>query len=161
VLDEIRQRSFVPVAVHKEIQEVRKAYERLTARHGQPPQDEELARETGKSTQQLYETMEDARRQHFLSIHGMSEESPALAALAPAAKDDSPESQVEQKEMLENLAKAITQLPEKERLVILLYYERELTMKESAMVLGVTESRVSQLHAAALFKLSEKLRSAH
>lgn len=161
VLDELRSRSFVPTAVHKEIQEVRRAYDRLTARHGQPPRDEELAQETGKSTQELYETMEDARRQHFLSIHGMSEESPTLASLVPAARDDSPESQAERKEMLANLTKAITQLPEKERLVILLYYERELTMKESAMVLGVTESRVSQLHAAALFKLSERLRNAH
>ena len=61
--------------------------------------------------------------------------------------------------MLERLARAIRELPKRDRILMLLYYERDLTMKETAQVLGITESRVSQLHASALFKLSMKLRT--
>ncbi|MCK5173541.1 MAG: sigma-70 family RNA polymerase sigma factor, partial [Planctomycetes bacterium] len=71
---------------------------------------------------------------------------------------ESPSSRIEKEELSVKLAEGIQQLPEKQKQIILLYYHKELTMKEAAMVLGVTESRVSQLHAAALFKLSTKLK---
>jgi len=71
---------------------------------------------------------------------------------------EDPGSKIEKEELSAKLSEAIQQLPEKQKQIILLYYHKELTMKEAAMVLEVTESRISQLHAAALFKLSTKLK---
>jgi len=158
VLDELRARSFAPSAVHGEIRRIRQAYERLTAERGSPPEMEDLARAAGVSLPRLYRTLERARTQQFLSIHGLSEDRPVLGSLVPADDGPGPEAEVERKELLEQLAHAIRELPRRDRLIILLYYERDLTMKEVAQVLGITESRVSQLHAAALFKLSMKLK---
>ncbi|MBI5724567.1 MAG: RNA polymerase sigma factor FliA [Planctomycetes bacterium] len=158
VIDEIRRRSFVPSAVHNQIQNIQWVYRKFAAENGRPPGDEELAEAVGVPLDQLYKTFEAARRQHFLSIHGMSDEQAVLGPLAPLDEGVNPADQVEQSEMLERLTSAIQELPERDRVILLLYYERDLTMKETAKVLGVTESRVSQLHAAAIFKLSMKLK---
>lgn len=157
IIDELRGRSFVPSAVHKQIKEIRQAYQRLTSAEGQPPDDDELAREVGLSQEQLYKTLQEARKQQFLSIHGLSEDQSIMGFLSPVDKSPSPDVQAERKEMLERMAQAIGEMPERDRLLLLLYYERDLTMKEIAEVLNVTESRVSQLHAGALFRLSMKL----
>jgi len=160
VLDELRGRSFVPSTIHAQIRRVRQTYEALVSQTGSPPSDEALADRLGVSLAQLYRTLEEARKQSFLSIHGLSEDHPALGAFVPADPSPSPAAQVERKELLDELARAIRRLPRRQRLVLLLYYERDLTMREVAEVLGITESRVSQLHASALFKLSMKLRRA-
>jgi RNA polymerase sigma factor for flagellar operon FliA len=159
VIDELRKRSFVPPSVGNQIRTVMEAYQNYCQSHGAPPSDEQLAAEVGISQAQLYRTLEEARRRHFLSIHGLSEEDSPLGRLAPSAPGPSPHQQVESRETAERLAKAIGELSERDRKVILLYYERELTMKEIAAVLGITESRVSHLHASALFKLSMKMRN--
>jgi len=160
VIDELREMSFVPSAVHNQIQRAGRAYHKLAIEKGGPPTDEELAAELGISTGQLYKTFEEARKQYFLSIHGLSDESPALGGFLPPAKAPTPAAEAERKELLTRLAQAIRELPERDRLILLLYYERDLTMKETAQALGITESRVSQLHASAVFKLSMKLREA-
>jgi RNA polymerase sigma factor for flagellar operon FliA len=161
VLDELRGRTFAPSGMHARVRAAREAYEQCTAELGRPPADEELAARLGASLDELYRLFQDMRRQHFLSIHGLSDEEPALMGpFVPADEDPSPDAQAEKKETLERLVRAIRELPERDRIVILLYYERDLTMKEAAEVLEVTESRVSQLHASALFKLAMKLREA-
>ncbi|KKK81988.1 hypothetical protein LCGC14_2807860, partial [marine sediment metagenome] len=137
---------------------IQKAYEQCVAATGSPPGDEELAERAGMTLAQLHRTMQGARNQQFLSIHGLTEDGPALPSFLPADRGEPPEEQLERKELVEELARAIQQLPEKERLVIVLYYDRDLTMKESAGVLDITESRVSQLHASAVFRLSMLLR---
>lgn len=159
VIDELRGRSFVPSAIHSQIRHIRQSYQSHLIEHGGPPDDPQLASAAGISLDQLYRTLEEARKQHFLSIHGLSDEHPALGELAPADPAPGPDANVERKEMLGKLSEAIGQLPKRDRIVILLYYDRGLTMKEVAAVLGVTESRVSQLHASALFKLSMKLKA--
>jgi len=157
IIDELRGRSFVPMSVHKQLQHVRGVYQRLVAEQGRPPADEDLAREAGLTAEQLYRTLQEARKQHFLSIHGLGDEEPSGGSLIPIALTPSPDVQVERKELLARLAQAIAAMSKKDRTVLLLYYERDLTMKEIAAVLEVTESRVSQLHASAIFKLSMAL----
>jgi len=159
VIDELRQRSFVSPGVHQRVRAIQKAWRECLGPDGRPPDDEELARAAGLSLEQLYRTLEEARNQHFLSIHGLTEDAPALPAFLPPDQGPTPDQQLQRKELIEALARAIRELPEKERKTILLYYERDLNMKETAEVLHVTESRVSQLHASALFKLSMKLGS--
>jgi RNA polymerase sigma factor for flagellar operon FliA len=158
ILDELRSRSFVPSSAHKMIRQVREAYQRLISQTGSPPEDATLAREVGLTTDQLMQVFVEARKQQFLSIHGLNEEEHSVQTLMPLDRSASPDSQAERKEQLLKMAEAIRSLPEKERLVLLLYYERDLTMKEIAEVLELTESRISQLHAAALFKMAMKLR---
>ena len=159
VLDELRGRSFVPASIHARVRAIRRAYEHLAADRGGPPSDEALAARAGISRTELYRVLEEARKQHVLSIHGVDEEESALGSFVPPDSTPTPAAEAERREQLTRLAGAIAELPKKDRLVILLYYERDLTMKEAAQVLGITESRVSQIHASALFKLSMKLRT--
>lgn len=158
VLDELRGQSFVPSTVHKQIRRIRQAYQRLLAETGSPPDDETLAARLGISPPQLYRTLQEARKQNFLSIHGLSDEHPVYGVFEPSDSGPSPAAEAERRELLGALAQAIRELPRRDRIVLLLYYERDLTMKEAAQVLGVTESRISQIHASALFKLTMKLR---
>lgn len=159
IVDELRKNTFVPTGVIHQVRAIETAYTKFTSTHGRPPDDEELARELGVPVEQLYRSLKEARRQHFLSIHGLNEESPVLAPLLPADDSPSPDAEASRREMAEKLATAIADLPARDRQIIILYYEQELTMKEIAAVLEITESRVSQLHASAVFKLTMRLRS--
>ena len=158
IIDELRAKSFVPATVHNQLRQVQNVYERLTSQLGVAPSDERLAREVGMSTEQLYRLFQKARKQQFLSIHGLSDDSPAMDSLTPIDQAPSPDEQLERKELVTRMSSAIAGLPKRDRILLLLYYERELSMKEIAQVLEITESRVSQLHAGLLFKLSVKLR---
>lgn len=158
VIDELRSRSPLSSAVHHKIRDLQEVYERFASSNGRPPSDEELAQKLNIPLQDMYKILDDARRQNFLSIHGIMQDEPVLGAFAPASHEPSPDAEAERKEMLERMAQAIQELPERDRVVLLLYYERDLTMKEAAKVLEVTESRVSQIHSSALFKLSMKLK---
>ncbi|MCY2932040.1 MAG: FliA/WhiG family RNA polymerase sigma factor [Planctomycetota bacterium] len=159
IVDELRKNTFVPTGVIHQVRAIEAAYHRFTGVHGRPPDDEELAAELGVALEQLYRSLKEARRQHFLSIHGLSEEGPVLAPLVPADDSPSPLAEASRREMAEKLAVAIAELSARDRQIVLLYYEQELTMKEIAAVLEITESRVSQLHASAVFKLAMRLRS--
>jgi len=158
IIDELRAKSFTPASVHNRLRQVQDAYDRLTARTGSAPSDEVLAKEVGLSMEQLYRLFQKSRKQQFLSIHGLSDDSPTMDSLIPVDQSPSPGDQLEQQELVARMIEAVTDLPERDRVLLLLYYERDLSMKEIAQVLEITESRVSQLHAALLFKLSAKLR---
>ena len=160
VIDELRNRSLASTATHRLVRQIRLAYETHLAAAAQPPTDEQLAARVGISLPKYYGALEDARRQHFLSIHGLSDEEPALGNLLPADTTPSPEGEAQRHEMVDRLTLALQELPKRDRKILILYYEQDLTMKEVAQVLDITESRVSQVHASALFKLSMKLRSA-
>ena len=160
VIDELRGRYFLPATVFGKIRRIEAAHQRLLATYGRPPTDQELADDVGISLPKLYRAFEEARKKHFLSIHGLGEGESSFEPLVPRDGEPAPDEVAEQKEMARRLADAIRELPKRSRMILLLYYDRDLTMKETAQVLGVTESRVSQLHASALFKLSMKLKGA-
>ncbi len=159
VIDELRSLSHRTVSVHRQIGRIQEAYDALMSAEGRAPSDEAVAERAGLTIDAYYHTVEEARRQHFLSIHGLSDDAPTLENLIPADACDGPDREAERREMVARLTRAIQELPERDRRVVLLYYEQDLNMKEIAAVLEVTESRVSQMHASALWKLSLKLRS--
>ncbi len=158
VLDELRSWSFTPSSIKKQFEQAQQLVRDYVEANGVEPTDEHLAQMLGITTDKMYRMFETSRARHFLSIHGINEEAPALGKSLMCKSTEEPGSRIEKQELSAKLAEAIGQLPEKQKQIILLYYHKELTMKEVAMVLEVTESRVSQLHAAALFKLSTKLK---
>lgn len=158
ILDELRSWSFVPAGLSRRIRDAQELSRKITEQRGTAPTDAELARELGVSVETLYETFENARAQYFMSLDGSGDDSPAIGNLLQASDASDPDYHMERAELIEKLAEAIEGLSQRQRQVVLLYYQQQLTMKQIAVVMEVTESRVSQLHASALFNLSVKLR---
>jgi len=158
ILDELRGWSFIPENLRKRISMAHQLSRKISEMTGSAPTDNELAEKLGISLDELYETFENARAQHFISLDGFDEDAPVLSDLLTAENSTAPEEKVEKEELIDKLAEAIQQLSDRQQKVVLLYYQQQLTMKQIADVLEVTESRVSQLHASALFNLSVKLR---
>jgi len=158
ILDEMRDWSFMPDNLRKRISMAHQLSRKITEQTGAAPTDTELAEKLGITLEELYETFENARAQHFISLDGFGEDAPVLSNLVASAHPTAPEEKIEREELIDKLTEAIRQLSEKQRQVILLYYQQQLTMKQTAEILEITESRVSQLHAGALFNLSVKLR---
>ena len=159
VIDEMRKWSFAPSSLGKQLAQVRRLCQEMTeANKGVTPSDEQLAGAMDITVTKLYQIYENARKRHFLSIHGFANQDPAFGESLIPSTSESPESRLERTELIEQLAEAIKSLPDREKELIVLYYQQELTMKEIAMVMEVTESRISQMHSAALFKLSVKLK---
>ena len=158
ILDELRNFSLLPAGVDKQIREAAQVSMEITNQTGESPSDELLAAKLQISVDKLYRTFENARAKHFVSIDSSQENSSPLAASLTAANTLTPEHQLEQAELIDKLTEAIGHLKDRQRRIIILYYQQELTMKQIAEVFDITEPRVSQLHASALFNLSIKLR---
>ncbi len=158
ILDELRSWSLVPANIDKKIRQTLQASLEITEQTGLTPTDHQLAEKLDIPIDELYEIFECARAKHFLSIDDSQEDSPPLVELLPAPNTATPHEHVEKRELINELAEAITQLNQRQRQIILLYYQQQLTMKQIAKVFNITEPRVSQLHASALFSLALKLR---
>lgn len=158
ILDELRDWSFMPANLTRRIRDTHELSQKITEETGVIPTEAELAERLGITLEELNQTMENARAQNFMSLDSTGDDAPALGSLIAAAHAVTPDEKIEKEELIDKLAEAIQQLPQKQRQVVLLYYEQQLTMKQIAEVFEITESRVSQLHAGALFNLSVKLR---
>jgi RNA polymerase sigma factor for flagellar operon FliA len=156
VLDELRRASLLPAGVNKQVRQALELSRKIAEETGTPPSDEELARRMDISLEEVYGLFENARARHFVSIDGLAHEQPALGEILAAA-DTPPDGRLARAELIEKLAEAMQELDQRRLQVLVLYYQQHLTMKEIAKLLDITESRVSQLHASALFSLSVKL----
>ena len=158
VIDELRGSSLLPANLNKRIHKARQISRKILEQTGMNPTDAELAEKLGITIDELFETFENARAQYFVSLDDFKEDSPALSNLLAAAHTNAPDEQIERDELKDKLTEAIQQLSKRQRQLILLYYQKHLTMKQIAEVFDITESRVSQMHASAIFNLSVKLR---
>jgi len=140
MLDYLRRQDWAPRSMRRKEKELSTVFRQLEQRFKRPASHDEAAAEMGLS-------MED-----FNSDDG-EEEFKELGDFIPDEPDNSPYELLKKQEVRELLAEQIDVLPEKERMVVSLYYFNELTMKEVGHVLGVTESRVSQLHSSAILRL--------
>jgi RNA polymerase sigma factor for flagellar operon FliA len=160
VLSELRARDFLSRSNRRKIRELESAYLRLEQKLGREADDREIARELGVDLEQVYRTKQMSSISFIsleeLGISSRDEKEKLLSYLIN--NEDDALSMTKLKELKEAMARAIKQLPEKERMVISLYYLDELTMKETGKVLGITESRVSQIHSQAILHLRTKLR---
>ena len=164
ILDELRSMDWVPRSVRQKASAIDRVVQKLQNRLGRPPEDDEIAGEMGISLDELFVALNETKSMPILSLEdlGIAKESGEQQSLLDclAGKGDAdPQTHLRLSELKEIIAKAIDTLPEKERLMISLYYYEELTMKEIGEVLGITESRVSQIHSKAVFRLRNKLKS--
>lgn len=160
MLDEIRAMDWVPRSLRERIGKIQHATNEWTKRKGHPPTEEELAESLGMETKEVDATLLQAKGAVVLSLDdlGSHEEDshPILDALADHGQPSPLESLVSE-DARRALVDAIERLPERQRLVLTLYYFEELTMKEIGVILHVTESRICQLHAQSMIKLKALL----
>jgi RNA polymerase sigma factor for flagellar operon FliA len=161
VLSELRSRDFLGRTTRRKIRDLEKAYLKLEQKLGREVTDEEVAREMNMDLDQFYKV----KRMSSISFVSFEEigystrnESAAVSSAMTSGHAEDALSLTTMKEIKSTIAKHIDLLPEKEKLVVSLYYSDELTMKEIGQVLNITESRVSQIHAQAIIHLRSKLR---
>ena len=164
ILDELRAMDWVPRSIRQKASNVDKVVQSLQAKLSRSPEDEEVAKEMGISLDQFHDTLNETKSIPVFSLEDLGiakesgEQQSLLDCLAGKADAD-PQTQIRLIELKEIIAKAIDALPEKERLMVSLYYYEELTMKEIGAVLEITESRVSQIHSKAVYRLRTKLKA--
>jgi len=164
ILDELRSLDWVPRSIRQKASAVEKVVRSLEAKLRRLPEDEEVAKEMDLTLDQFYRTIDETKSVPVFSLEDLGiakesgEQQSLLDCLAGKADAD-PQTQIRLIELKEIIAKAIDTLPEKERLMVSLYYYEELTMKEIGAVLDITESRVSQIHSKAVLHLRAKLKS--
>ena len=160
VLSELRSRDFLSRSNRRKIRDLENTHIKLEQKYGREVDEFEVADEMGLSVEQVYRTKQMSNISFIsfeeLGYSSRDEKEKLMSYLVD--NDDDALTLTRLKEIKEAVARAIEQLPEKERLVISLYYLDELTMKETGKVLGITESRVSQIHSQAVGRLRAKLR---
>jgi len=163
IIDELRAMDWVPRSVRARARDIERAIAELEKKLERAPTDEEIAEKLGITTDDLDDSLTDISRSSIAALDelwSVSSGSGDAVALIDTIEDTSgpqPSHALDQTELREALGESIARLPEREKLVITLYYYEELTLREIGEVLGVTESRVSQLHTKAILRLKARL----
>ncbi|HPL62849.1 MAG: FliA/WhiG family RNA polymerase sigma factor [Syntrophales bacterium] len=160
VLDELRARDWVPRSTRSKNARLEEAFQRLQKELGRPPDDREVSLHLNVSLEEYYEMLEEARGVTLLSSEDLPPdycEKYSSREVMEGIEQGNPLSLLAKRELKEVLKKSIDSLPEKEKLVLSLYYYEELTMKEIGLILKLTESRVCQLHSKAILRLRGEL----
>lgn len=161
ILDELRKYDVLPRSRRDRIKHFHRTVEELEEELGRTPTADEIAEAMALSVEQVEDVMVNIHGAAVLSIQdggdSGGESGPGLEDCLRCMKTERPEDIAERGEMLVKLRSEIAQLPENERHMILLYYGEGLLLKEIGEVLGVSESRVSQIHSRAVFRLNKAL----
>jgi len=163
ILDELRNLDWVPRSIRQRIHEMQRAMEKLENKNKRQATNEELAKEMGLSLDEFHELLNMANGVSLISFEDLgyvSEDGQRHSGLEylKEPRSDNLIHLLNLKDVRDLLATAIEELPKNERFVLSMYYYDELTMKEIGLVLGITESRVSQIHNKAIIQLKTKLR---
>ncbi len=165
IIDELRSLDWVPRSVRARAREIEEANSRLEHELGRVPTDAELAERLRMSEGELHESLLEISNSSILALEELwvtPDASGDRVSLLDTLEDESapdPQAALDTTELKDRLQEAIQDLPERETLVIALYYFENLTLREIGEVLGVTESRVSQLHSKAVLRLRSRLKS--
>ena len=147
MLDHLRAKDWIPVSVRQNIKKYEKAVAHLEGELGRTATDEELAAELDLTIDGLHHLEGQVSAATIIPLEEY------LRTDSPASMEDGPVEHAEWTEVKETLAAAIEKLPEKERIVVGLYYYDEMTLKEIAAILHLSEARISQLHTKAIFRM--------
>ncbi|MDG5498610.1 RNA polymerase sigma factor FliA [Marinobacter sp. BGYM27] len=160
IVDEIRKGDWVPRSVHRNARRVAQAIRTVENRKGREAQDAEVADELEMSLDEYHSCLADSSGGRLFSLDELNE-SGELPIDDVDAVADAPYENISSSAFRKNLAEAIDGLPEREKLVLNLYYQEELNLKEIGAVIGVSESRVSQIHSQAALRLKSRLADWH
>jgi RNA polymerase sigma factor for flagellar operon FliA len=165
IIDELRSMDWVPRSVRARARDIERAIADLESRLARAPTDEEIAAKLGITEEEFQDSLLEISRSSIAALDelwaspGSSGDAVALIDTIEDPTAAEPQSAMAHTEVREALGEAISRLPEREKLVVTLYYYEELTLREIGEVLGVTESRVSQLHTKAILRLKARLSS--
>lgn len=159
ILDSLRNLDWAPRSLRKKSKDLERVYGELSQKLGRPATDEEVSEAMGEDLENFHALIDQLHGLTIGSFENLSdsEDSENYINYYPDDGSNDPYTKFEASELTSMLADAIEELPEKERLVLSLYYYEEFTMKEIGSLLGVNESRVSQLHTKATLRLRSKL----
>ncbi|RMF81778.1 MAG: FliA/WhiG family RNA polymerase sigma factor [Nitrospirae bacterium] len=164
MLDELRAQDWVPRSVRQKINTLARAYARLEQMYGRPATSEEVAAELGLTVEELTILESKAQGLPLISLNDHfdrdDDDDRCLQDSVPDEESPDPLEQLDEKWVKEVIERELDLIPPRERTVLSLYYFDELTMKEIGVVLGVTESRISQIHTKALLRLKGALEAA-
>lgn len=159
IVDEMRRGDWAPRSVHRNARRVAQAISVVEARTGRDAQDAEVAQELGVELEEYFAMLRDANSSRLFSYEEtFGEDDEQRMEVAGTSSDHaSPLETVQHNALKQSVAQAITQLSEREQMVLALYYDEELNLKEIGQILGVSESRVSQIHSQAALRLRNRL----
>lgn len=162
IIDELRQLDWIPRSIHQKANQIAIAQQTLQQQLGRDPTDGELSSHLGISEDELNELLDKVRPAVFVPLNAefsmQEEDGASMSERIADARAKTSFEVADRKEFQGILEKAIASLPEQERRVLTLYYYEELMLKEIGKIMGVSESRVSQIHTKALLKLRGHLR---
>jgi RNA polymerase sigma factor for flagellar operon FliA len=163
ILDELRAQDWVPRSVREKAKQLERVYQKIEHDRGRHATDEEVCQELNITPQEFFHLLNEVRSVSLLSYDDISNFSKAdkksFHGMSDGGRVGTPLNEVTSGYLKKVIADSIRDLPEKQRLVLSLYYYEDLNLKEIGRVLDVTESRVSQLHTQAIIKLKSRLRT--
>lgn len=156
MMDEVRKGDWVPRSVHRNARRIAEAIKVIEDREGRDARDEEIARELRMSLDEYFACLKDSNSGKLFSLDEVTENGEGLIDSA-GQEEPGPGRNYQRDAFKQNLAAEIERLPEREKMVLSLYYEQEMNLKEIGLVLSVSESRVSQIHSQAAMRLRARL----
>ncbi len=156
MLDEVRRSDWAPKSVHKKARDLTAAMQEIERRTGRDPRDIEVAQEMGIALDEYYQILKDSNSCRMLSFDDLeTDDTQSLGIFED--RQSNVVSELVDEEFQQQLSQAISELPEREKMVMALYYDTEMNLKEVGLLVGVSESRVSQLLSQAQFRLRSKI----
>jgi RNA polymerase sigma factor for flagellar operon FliA len=158
IIDRVRSQDFLPRSVRKKIKDIKQASELLKQQLGRTPTTTEIAQYLDMEPEKVTQILsEDVTMTSIYEKRGSSDDSMEIIDTIEDSNKLNPQEQMEEKNVKTDLQKALQRLPERERILMVLYYQENMTMKEIGETLNMSESRVCQLHAQAIMKLKNIL----
>lgn len=156
MLDEVRRNDWVPRSVYRNSRLISEAVKKVENRLGRDAKDVEVAEELGIPLEEYHAMLQDSAGSHVYGFEDLGVTDDLLTAEGEGISSE-PQTNVLRDDIKTHLAHIISGLPEKEKLVLSLYYEQDLNLKEIGEVMGVSESRVSQIHSQATLRIRSRL----
>lgn len=158
IVDEMRRGDWAPRSVHRNARRVQEAISQVEARTGRDATDQEVAAELEMSLDEYHSILQDSNGTRLFSYEeAVGDDDSRVAEDISVSACQNPQQGFQKDSLRQSLAQAIKSLPEREQLVLALYYDEELNLKEIGQILGVSESRVSQIHSQAALRLRGRM----
>ena len=158
ILDKIRAQDFLPRSVRKKIKDIKNAQEHLKQELGRMPTTSEVAEYLDMEPEKVLQLLsEDTTMTSIYDKKGNTDDSVEIIDTIQDTNKLNPQEQAEEQNVKQQLEKALKRLPERERIIMVLYYQENMTLKEIGSTINMSESRVCQLHAQAIMKLKNIL----